>query len=177
MELLARACAVFPIHCFFFTSIASSLTMFEIKKVDESLLDDAISLIEEYYDSINIVVRDDRETILHYALDKDSSGIWLSYAGDTPVGCVLLRPLPCVSSTAVEVKRLYVKENFRGKGVPHELMKALEACAKELGNDWIYLDTKDDLLAAIKFYQNFGYEKCDRYNDNPQATIFMRKKL
>lgn len=152
-------------------------SVFIIKKVDESSLDDAISVIEEYYDSINVVVRDDRETILHYALDTDSSGIWLAYVDNIPVGCVLLRPLPCVSSTSVEVKRLYVKEPYRGKGIPHALMTALEDCARTLGNDWIYLDTKDDLIAAIKFYEKFGYERCERYNDNPQATIFMRKHL
>ncbi len=148
-----------------------------IKKVDEHFLDDAIILIEEYYDSIDVVVRDDRDTILHYALDKESSGIWLAYSGDIAVGCVLLRPLPTVSATAVEVKRLYVKENFRGKGIPHALMGALEDCARDLQNEWIYLDTKDDLIAAIKFYEKFGYERCERYNDNPQATIFMRKHL
>jgi len=41
----------------------------------------------------------------------------------------------------------------------------------------MYLDTKDDLISAIKFYQRQGYEACERYNDNPQATMFMRKKL
>jgi hypothetical protein len=31
--------------------------------------------------------------------------------------------------------------------------------------------------AAIRLYDQLGYERCDRYNDNPQATIFMRKRL
>jgi hypothetical protein len=26
-------------------------------------------------------------------------------------------------------------------------------------------------------YQRRGYEQCSRYNDNPQATVFMRKRL
>jgi hypothetical protein len=33
------------------------------------------------------------------------------------------------------------------------------------------------LQAAIAFYERHGYLRCDRYNDNPQATIFMRKRL
>ena len=41
----------------------------------------------------------------------------------------------------------------------------------------VYLDTKDDLVGAIKLYDRLGYERCARYNDNPQATIFMRKRL
>lgn len=147
-----------------------------IKKVDENLLDQAIELIEEYYDSINVVVRDDRETILHYALESNS-GIWLAFSDEKPIGCVLLRPLPIVSPTSVEVKRLYVRENFRGVGAAQLLMVALEEAALNLGNDWIYLDTKDDLISAIKFYEKNGYVRCERYNDNPQATIFMRKQL
>lgn len=159
--------------------MASELS-FYIRKVDESLLDDAIALIEEYYDSINVVVRDDRETILHYALDEqESSGIWLAFDKNskTAVGCVLLRPLRQVSPTAVEVKRLYVKENFRSQKIALYLMQELESFAKQLGNDQVYLDTKDDLLAAIAFYNKCGYQRCERYNDNPQATIFMCKQL
>jgi GNAT superfamily N-acetyltransferase len=153
---------------------------FEIRKVDESLLDDAISLIEEFYDSINIVVRDDRETILHYALDAHgSSGIWLAYdtTNGKAIGCVLLRPLRDVSPTAVEVKRMYVQEAHRGKGISKALVQYLEDFAVEMGNDMIYLDTKDDLIAAIAFYEKNGYVRCERYNDNPQATIFMCKPL
>jgi hypothetical protein len=32
-------------------------------------------------------------------------------------------------------------------------------------------------LPAIQFYHRHGYEDCERYNDNPQATIFMCKGL
>jgi len=126
------------------------------------------------------MVRDNRETILHYALptNNESSGIWVAYVNDLiPVGCVLLRPLPEVSSTAVEVKRMYVRNEYRSLGVAQGLMSSLEEYARNQQNDWIYLDTKDDLIAAIKFYQKCGYVSCDRYNDNPQATIFLRKKL
>jgi ribosomal protein S18 acetylase RimI-like enzyme len=33
------------------------------------------------------------------------------------------------------------------------------------------------MTAAIHFYEAHGYERCARYNENPQATIFMRKEL
>jgi hypothetical protein len=41
----------------------------------------------------------------------------------------------------------------------------------------LYLDTKDDLDNAIRFYLRHGYKCCGRYNRNPQATMFMRKRL
>ncbi len=41
----------------------------------------------------------------------------------------------------------------------------------------IYLDTASQMVAAARLYERNGYERCGRYNDNPQAAIFMRKKL
>ena len=38
-------------------------------------------------------------------------------------------------------------------------------------------DSKDDLETAKRFYEASGYTHCERYNDNPQATIFMRRQL
>ena len=53
----------------------------------------------------------------------------------------------------------------------------MEAYALEKAADWVYLDSKDDLKDAIRLYVKRGYQACDRYNDNPQATVFLRKKL
>jgi ribosomal protein S18 acetylase RimI-like enzyme len=53
----------------------------------------------------------------------------------------------------------------------------LERFASERQVAWLYLDTKDDLTGAIAFYRRHNYRVCERYNDNPQATIFMRKRL
>ena len=56
-------------------------------------------------------------------------------------------------------------------------MDALEEYAVNIGYGWVYLDSKDDLRAALRFYQRRGYVACERYNTNPQATIFMRRRL
>jgi GNAT superfamily N-acetyltransferase len=57
------------------------------------------------------------------------------------------------------------------------LLTAVERCARDRGDHWLYLDTNDSLEAAIAFYERNGYSPSGRYNDNPQATIFMRKRL
>jgi ribosomal protein S18 acetylase RimI-like enzyme len=56
-------------------------------------------------------------------------------------------------------------------------MEALESDAREAGYAAVYLDSKDDLQTAIRFYEHRGYERIPRYNDNPQATVFMRRRL
>jgi GNAT superfamily N-acetyltransferase len=102
--------------------------------------------------------------------------VWLAYDEAEAVGCVLLRGLPKIPN-AGEVKRLYVREPERGRGLAAALMSTLEAFAGTRGLRWLYLDTTDELRDAIRFYERHGYERCERYNDNPQATIFMKREL
>ncbi|MGA3126770.1 MAG: GNAT family N-acetyltransferase [Candidatus Korobacteraceae bacterium] len=137
--------------------------------------DAAFALIEEYYEAVGVLVRDDRATLEHYLASPDSS-IWIATVAAAPAGCVMLRPLPQIAHAA-EVKRLYVRPAFRGLHLAHALMQAAEEHARRAGIHWLYLDTKDDLHAAIHFYLGAGYQSCPRYNDNPQATLFLRKQL
>ena len=88
----------------------------------------------------------------------------------------MYHPLPAMGP-AGEVKRLYVRPAFRRRGIAQKLLENLERFALDRGAKWLHLDTNDDLRAAITFYEGSGYVRCPRYNDNPQATIFMRKRL
>jgi ribosomal protein S18 acetylase RimI-like enzyme len=72
---------------------------------------------------------------------------------------------------------MYVRDKFRGRGIAQKLLTAAEGFACEAGDTWIYLDTTSQMVAAARLYERNGYERCERYNQNPQATIFMRKKL
>jgi len=72
---------------------------------------------------------------------------------------------------------MYVREKFRGRGIGQKLLTAAERFACEAGYAWIYLDTTEEMAKAARLYERNGYEVCDRYNENLQATIFMRKKL
>ena len=91
--------------------------------------------------------------------------------------CVALRPLESLGPEICEVKRLYVRPEYRGSGTADRLYAALETFAHSAGFGWIYLDTTDGMRAAIRFYERNGFKYCERYNDNPQATLFMRKQL
>jgi len=132
------------------------------------------SIIGDYYEAITVMVRDSQEQLETY-LQKDS-GIWLACDDGITIGCVVLRPLP-QRENACEVKRLYVKDSHRRQGIAEALMNSLEGYALSQGYQSVYLDTKDDLKAAIRFYERRGYKPCERYNDNPQATLFMRREL
>jgi DNA-binding MarR family transcriptional regulator/N-acetylglutamate synthase-like GNAT family acetyltransferase len=137
--------------------------------------DDALRLLEEYYDAINVVQRDSLEAI-QKIVDDTFSGMWLAYLKDKAVGCVVLRRLTSIPF-AGECKRLYVQPNARGHRIANALLDAQEGYARSQGLQWIYLDSYDDLKVAIALYRKRGYVSCERYNDNPQATVFLRKQI
>jgi GNAT superfamily N-acetyltransferase len=138
-------------------------------------VESAYAIVREYYDAVDVAVRDDRETFAQEYFGA-GAGVWLARDGDAVLGCIALRPLHEIAGCG-EVKRLYVKPEYRGQGIAERLLEALEAYACEAGYGAIYLDSKDDLKTAIRFYARHGYAECERYNENPQATIFMFKDL
>ena len=136
---------------------------------------EAFALLEEYYEAVQVVVRD-TPAKLQAMLDEPGTALWLAYFDGALAGCVMVRPLPQMPR-ACECKRLYVRPAARGHQIADRLMDALEDFARAEGVEWVYLDTYDDLTAAIALYERRGYERCARYNDNPQATVFLRKQL
>jgi DNA-binding MarR family transcriptional regulator/GNAT superfamily N-acetyltransferase len=137
--------------------------------------DDAIRLLQEYYEAVSVVQRDTPEAI-QKIIDDPGSGVWLSYLDEKAVGCVVLRKLASVPF-AGECKRLYVQPMARGHRIADRLLDAQEDFARNKGLRWIYLDSYDDLKVAIALYRKRGYVSCKRYNDNPQATVFLRKNI
>ena len=136
---------------------------------------DAKRLLHEYFDVIGVLLRDDDAAILAFLSDP-ASALWIAYVDGEAAACVALRPLPTIAGAA-ECKRLYVGAQFRRRGLAESLMGALESFALEAGYQAIYLDSKDDLRAAIALYERLAYDHCARYNDNAQATVFMCKRL
>ncbi len=156
-------------------STVSNASAIQVERVQGSGADVAFGLIEEFYEAIKVVVRDDRAVLQSYVSDPNG-GIWVAYCDGHPAGCIALRT-QSKEEAAGEVKRMFVRPAYRGKGIALQLLAELEAFAAARGFRRLYLDTKDDLREAIQFYKRTGYELCERYNENPQATIFMRKAL
>lgn len=66
---------------------------------------------------------------------------------------------------AAELKKLYVRQDYRGKGLSKELYnKVLEETKKEEYSR-IFLGTYDKLETAINFYQKRGFTKIDKMDD------------
>jgi ribosomal protein S18 acetylase RimI-like enzyme len=135
----------------------------------------AFGIVEEYYEAMSVIARDTRDEFARLYF-QNGAGIWLAWLEEKVIGCIALRAMPQFTNGG-EVKRLYVKPEYRGRGIAAALHDALQSYATNSGYRWLYLDTADNMTSAIRFYEQQGYERCARYNENPQATIFMRKEL
>ena len=62
-------------------------------------------------------------------------------------------------------------------GLGRRLLTALEAAAADLGATRVILDTNGVLAEAIRMYTTAGYDRIERYNDNPYAQLWFAKAL
>jgi GNAT superfamily N-acetyltransferase len=146
-----------------------------ISRAQPADIGEAYAITTEYYAAVGVIEREDQEAF-SLAYFGEGSGFWLARQNRAVIGCIGLRPLKRFPSSG-EVKRLYIQPEWRGQGIADKLLDALHEYALARGYDWLYLDSKDDLAAALRFYEKRGYEPCARYNDNSQARVFMRKQI
>ena len=89
--------------------------------------------------------------------------IWVADADRAIVGCVALRPLP---NNVGEVKRMYVDQHWRGRGVGRALLETLIQAARALGYHHLRLGTLAEMYEAQALYRSLGFTAIDRYRDD-----------
>ena len=85
-----------------------------------------------------------------------------------------LKPL---GDGAVEIKRMFVVREARGRGVARALLVALEDAARDLGFTVVRLDTGPKQPEAERMYRAAGYREIGAFNGNPIASFFGEKRL
>jgi putative acetyltransferase len=83
-----------------------------------------------------------------------------------------------------EVKRMYVRDVARGRGVAQALLARIEREARDAGFVLLRLETGERQIAAFRFYQRAGFQICTAFGAYatmaPQAvatSIFLQKQL
>ena len=77
------------------------------------------------------------------------------------------------------LQKLYLNDSAKGSGLGYELIDLIEEKMREAGYKTSYLETHDNLQAAIHIYEKKGYQEIERPKEVVHSTMnrFFKKKL
>lgn len=102
-------------------------------------------------------------------------GVWLARVDGHDAGCVALRPL---DAQAAELKRMYVRRAWRGRGLGRRLGETAIGFARAAGYRAVCLDTLAGMTEALALYRSFGFRPTRAYCHNPLPdTVWMELEL
>ena len=149
--------------------------MIDIKRTDSnnndfkyliSLLDNELhgryGELQKFYDSHNIIESNNNVVIVNY--------------NKIPVACGCFKKF---ESETVEIKRMFVHLDYRGKGISKTVLNELEKWAQDNGFKKAILETGTKQFEAIGLYQKSGYKKIDNYGQYAgiETSVCMLKEL
>ncbi|QSW88340.1 GNAT family N-acetyltransferase [Flavobacterium endoglycinae] len=132
-----------------------------IVKLDENLASRNGDM-QEYFNQFNKV-----DAIKH---------VIIAYINGVAVGCGAIKQF---DSESVEVKRMFVSDEYRGRGVAYTILKELETWAKELHYTSAVLETSNVQTEAVALYTKSAYRVTENYGQYAgiETSICFKKEL
>jgi GNAT superfamily N-acetyltransferase len=98
------------------------------------------------------------------------------YLNDVAIACACFKKY---NINTIEIKRMFVSAEFRGKGLAQNMLRELESWAKESGFSFSILETLYKQNAAIAMYQKVGYVVIENYAPyiGRGSSICMKKNI
>lgn len=137
-----------------------------------------IELCHELDDFLNEIVggEENRTKYLQYNKLDDIHDVVVAYENDVPVGSASFKKY---DDECAEIKRVFVKKEYRGRGISNILMKMLEERAREKGFKYFILESGEPLVSAMALYRKSGYKVIPNYGQyvDMEESVCMKKKL
>jgi len=101
--------------------------------------------------------------------------LYLVKVDQAAAGCIGLKR---IDEQNCEMKRLYIRPQYRGQGLAHLLVERIIRDAREIGYQSMLLDTLPFLESAIHLYQEYGFYEIPSYNNSPMDnSIYMKLEI
>ncbi|MBK7704682.1 MAG: GNAT family N-acetyltransferase [Acidobacteria bacterium] len=125
-----------------------------------------------------LAIRDGAEHSFYAQFNKIDSiaNVVVAYDGDRAIGCGAFKPF---EGAIVEIKRMYVRPEYRGRAVAVKVLDELEKWAREEGAVEAVLETGFKQPEAIRLYEKSGYDRIPNYGQyaDVENSICMRKSF
>jgi len=134
-----------------------------------------IDLDAEFADYLSLQNYDDEVANLEHKYAPPAGALYIALIDGEAAGCVGIKK---INDTDCELKRLYVRPRYRGRGLGSTLTRLAIQRAKEIGYKAMFLDTLPGLQSAVKMYKGLGFEEIASYNGSPMTNlIYLRLNL
>ena len=124
----------------------------------------------------DLAVRDGDEHSFYAQFNKINkiAEVVVAYENERAVGCGAFKKY---EPDAVEIKRMYVREENRRQGIAAKVLAELETWAKDLNFTECVLETGKKQPEAIRLYQKHGYKIIPNYGqyEGIENSVCMRK--
>ncbi len=113
------------------------------------------------------------------ALTHASVTFVVAWEADQAVGCGAVRRMAGDEGTYGEIKRMFVKPEFRGQRIAEKILNHLDDVAKQEGVKHLMLETGVRQPEAIRLYERCGYSVRGGFGGYPEGfgSVFMEKRL
>jgi DNA-binding MarR family transcriptional regulator/GNAT superfamily N-acetyltransferase len=109
-----------------------------------------------------------------HELRAPNGAFLVAYLDGQAVGCGAVKHDP---DGCTDIKRMWVSETARGRGIGRRLLGCLEDVARSHGSHTVRLETNDVLSEALGLYRSSGYEETAAFNDESFADRWFVKSL
>lgn len=132
--------------------------------------EEVIKLFSEQDDYMIDFLGADGVSYTRYSKNEKIKRVWLAYFDKLPIGCVAYSKK---SSDVGEVKRMFIKHEYRGRGISKLMLNMVEQYAKQCGDHKLHLSTRITLEPAITLYRHSRF--FETFRDG--LYVEMEKKL